>query len=153
MIKLKPLLISLLIPLGIGSLASFLTMNSMDVYKNLNLPSFAPPSFIFPVAWTILYILMGISAYMIYDSSSPLKSKALTVYSIQLIFNFIWPLIFFNGQMYLLAFMWLILLWILVLWMIILFHKINRVAAYFQIPYLIWLTFAAYLNLGIYLLN
>lgn len=153
MIKLKPLIISLLISLGIGGLAGFLTTNSMKIYKSLNQPNLAPPSFVFPVVWTILYILMGISAYLIYQSDSVNKNKALAIYGVQLIFNFIWPLIFFNGGMYLFSFIWLIALWILVLWMIILFYKIKPAAAYLQISYLLWLTFAAYLNFSIYLLN
>ncbi len=153
LIKLKSLVISLLIPLAVGGLSGFLTMNSMEIYKNLNQPNFAPSPFAFPIVWTILYILMGISSYMIYESKSPLKNKALAVYAVQLIFNFIWPLIFFNAQMYLFAFIFLIALWLLVVWMIILFYKIKFVAAYLQIPYLLWLTFAAYLNFTIYLLN
>ncbi len=153
MIKLKSLIINLIIPLAVGGLSGFLTMNSMEVYKNLNQPNFAPPSIAFPIVWAILYVLMGISTYMIYESGSPLKNRALIVYGTQLVVNFIWPLIFFNAGMYLFAFIWLIALWILVLWMTILFYKIKHAAAYFQIPYLLWLTFAAYLNFAIYLLN
>lgn len=153
MIKLKPLVISLIIPLGTGGLAGFFTMNSMEVYKNLNQPNLAPPSFVFPIVWTILYILMGISSYLIYQSDSSTKSKSLILYSIQLIFNFIWPIIFFNGGIYLFSLVWLVILWVLVLLMIISFYKINKTAAYLQIPYLLWLTFAAYLNLSIYILN
>lgn len=153
MIRLKPLVVSLLISLGIGGLASFLTRNSMDIYQDIVLPSFAPPSWLFPVAWTILYVLMGISAYMIYESKSELKGLALTVYITQLIVNFIWPLLFFNGRMFLAAFICLMILWLMVLWMISLFYKIKPLAAYMQIPYVIWLTFAAYLNWTIYTLN
>lgn len=153
MIKLKSLIINLLIPLAVGSLSGFLTMNSMKIYKDLNQPSFAPPSFLFPIVWTILYILMGISSYIVYESNSILKSKALKVYVLQLSMNFIWPLLFFNGQMYLFSFVWLIAIWCLVLWMIILFYKVKPVSGYLQIPYLLWLTFAAYLNLSVYFLN
>lgn len=153
MVKLKPLIVSLLIPLGIGGLSGFLTTNSMEVYKNLNQPNLAPPPLVFPVVWTILYILMGISAYLIYQSDSADKGKALILYGAQLIFNFIWPLIFFNGAMYLFSFIWLVALWIVVLLMINSFYNINKSAAYLQIPYLLWLTFAAYLNLSICLLN
>lgn len=153
MIKLKPLIISLLISLGIGGLSSFLTRDSMDIYKDIILPSFAPPSWLFPVAWTILYILMGISAYMIYESKSEFRGLALTVYITQLIVNFIWPLLFFNGRMFLAAFICLMILWLMVLWMTSLFYKIKPWAAYMQIPYILWLTFAAYLNWTIYTLN
>ena len=151
MIKLKSLVISILIPLLVGGAAGFLTMNSMGAYKSLDKPMLSPPAILFPIAWTILYILMGISSYIIYESDSALKNKAITVYAVQLFFNFIWPFIFFNAGMYLLAFIWLILLWILVLWMISLFYKLSPTAAYLQIPYILWLTFAAYLNLGVYL--
>lgn len=153
LIKLKSLVVNLLIPLVVGSLSGFLTMNSMKIYKDLNQPSFAPPSFLFPIAWTILYILMGISSYMVYESNSILKNKALKVYALQLLMNFIWPLLFFNARRYLFSFIWLIGIWCLVLWMIILFYKIKRTSGYLQIPYLLWLTFAAYLNLGVYFLN
>lgn len=153
MVKLKPLIVSLLIPLGIGGLAGFLTTNSMEVYKNLNQPNLAPPPLVFPVVWTILYILMGVSAYLIYRSDSTDKAKALILYVAQLISNFIWPLIFFNGGMYVFSFIWLVALWIVVLLMINSFYNINKSAAYLQIPYLLWLTFAAYLNLSICLLN
>ena len=153
MIKLKSLIVNLLIPLGVGSLAGLLSMDSMKIYKELNQPSFAPPSFLFPIVWTVLYILMGISAYMVYESNSRLKTKALKVYGTQLLMNFIWPLLFFNAQMYLFAFVWIVALWCLALLMTILFYKTKPISGYLQIPYLLWLTFAAYLNIGVYLLN
>ncbi len=153
MIKLKSLLINLLITLGGGAVIAFLTRDSMEVYANVQQPPLAPPGVVFPIIWTILYTLMGISAYMITESNSKLKNKALTVYGIQLFLNFIWPLVFFNGQMFLFAFIILMALWIMVLWMIGIFYKINPISAFLQIPYALWLTFAAYLNLGVYLLN
>lgn len=153
MINLKSLIISLLVSLGVGGLASLATRDSMQIYKFIKLPPFAPPSMVFPIVWIILYTLMGISAYMIYESSSKYKSLALTVYSIQLIVNFVWPLLFFNGRMFSAAFICLLILWLLVLWMIILFYRVNHWAAYLQIPYIIWLTFAAYLNFSVFLLN
>ncbi len=153
MIKLKSLILSLLVSLGVGGLASLATKDSMQVYKFINLPPFAPPSTVFPIVWTILYTLMGISAYMIYESSSKLRSAALSVYAFQLVVNFIWPLLFFNGRMFSAAFVCLVVLWLLVLWMITLFYKIKSWAAYLQIPYILWLTFAAYLNLNVFLLN
>lgn len=152
-IKLKPLIISLLISLGVGALSGFLTKDSMDVYKSLVQPPLAPPSILFPIVWTILFILMGISAYLIFISDSPNKSTALTIYAIQLAVNFFWTIIFFNMQMYLFAFIWLVVLWIWIIIMIINFCKINKTAALLQIPYLIWVTFAGYLNLMIFLLN
>lgn len=147
----KSLIINLFISLGIGGLASFVTRDSMDIYKYIVLPPLAPPSWIFPVVWTILYILMAISATIVYEKSS--KTSALTLYGLQLIVNFIWPILFFNGRMFSAAFICLIILWILVLWMIIKFYKVRPIAAYLQIPYLIWLTFALYLNWNVFVLN
>lgn len=153
MIKLKSLLVNLLITLGGGAIIALLTKNSMDIYANVQQPPLAPPGTVFPIVWTILYTLMGISAYMITESKSPIKKKALTVYGIQLFLNFLWPLVFFNGQMFLPAFILLMAIWVMVLWVIGLFYQIKPVAAYLQIPYALWLTFAAYLNLGVYILN
>lgn len=153
MIKLKTFLINLLITLGGGALIALLTYGSMDIYSNLQQPPFAPPGAVFPIVWTILYVLMAISGYIITESKSTLKKKALTVYGIQLFLNFIWPLVFFNAQMFLPAFVILMALWVTVLWMIGIFYKINSTATFLQIPYALWITFAAYLNLGVYLLN
>lgn len=152
-IKLKPLLVSLLITLGTGAAAGLITAGSTDIYSELEKPALAPPSIVFPIVWTILYILMGISLYMIYTSYSPGRDRALKVFGVQLLLNFIWPLVFFNMQQYTIAFIILILLWLAVAYMIYLFYKIKPAAAYLQIPYFLWLTFAAYLNLAIILLN
>jgi len=152
-IKILPLIISILIPLILGGLVGFLTSSSVNVYQNLIKPPLSPPSFLFPIAWTILYILMGISAYLIYISDSPYKKNALIIYIIHLIINFSWSFIFFNMQNFLFAFIWLVILWLLVFLMIKYFAKINKAAAYLQVPYLLWLTFAGYLNLAVYLLN
>ena len=106
----------------------------------------------FPIVWTILYVLMGIASYLVYTSNLPDRT-ALTVYAIQLIFNFMWSIFFFNMQWYLFAFFWLILLWLLILYTIRLFYQISRPAGYLMIPYLLWVTFAGYLNYAIYLMN
>lgn len=151
--NLKALLISLLISLGVGALSGILTRNSVEVYGQLNLPPLSPPSWIFPVVWTILFILMGISSYIVYISKSPNTKGSLAVYILQLAVNFIWPFIFFDAQAYLFAFIWLIFLWLLVVLMINMFYKISPIAAILQIPYLVWLTFAAYLNLMVVILN
>ena len=146
------LIIFILIPLAAGSLSALLSGNSA-AYLALNKPPLSPPSFLFPIVWTILYILMGISSYIIYESETPEKNKALRLYFIQLFFNFLWSIFFFGFSMYLFAFLWLIVLIILIALMIYQFHKISPVAAYLQIPYLIWCLFAAYLNFMIYQLN
>ena len=153
----KILIVCILIPLAVGSIAGLLTMGGMEKFATLNKPPLSPPAWLFPVAWTILYTLMGISSYLIYTSEEPkdsnLKSQALSTYGYQLLVNFLWPVFFFDFQWYLFSFLWLVFLWILVLKMILEFRKINPLAALLNIPYLLWLTFAAYLNLGVWLLN
>lgn len=149
----KRLLISIGISLFIGGLAGFLTQNSMTVYNQLTQPPLSPPGWVFPIVWTILYILMGISAYIINESDSPTKEKALTIYGLQLLLNFLWSIVFFNLQNSLLAFVVLVVLWLLIVAMIRLFKEISPLAAYLQIPYLLWVTFAGYLNLMLFILN
>ena len=134
--KIKPYLISILISLGVGGLSAFLTRNSMDIYENLNQPPLSPPSILFPIVWSILFILMGISAAIIYTykEEEPATVKdALVVYAISLFFNFFWTMIFFNMRAYLFAFIWLIALWILIILTINAYKKINPLAAYLQI--------------------
>ncbi len=152
----KNYIIGILIPIGVGLLVSFLTMENMDIYNRINKPTLAPPSILFPVVWTILYALMGVSSVMIYSTEGiPKLQKKNTLYTyfIQLAVNFFWSIIFFNFEAFLLSFLVILVLWLLVLLMIIKFSEINRLSGLLQIPYLIWVTFAAYLNLMIYLLN
>lgn len=149
----KALVISLVISLGVGALSGFLTRNSMELYNQLIISKLAPPGFVFPIVWTILYTLMGISAYLVYISDSPYKRKALQTYAAQLMLNFIWPIIFFNFQLYFAAFYVLLLLLIFILLMIRNFYKVSPIAAYLQIPYLLWSLFAAYLNFEIAMFN
>lgn len=144
--------ISILIPLAIGSLSALISGNAID-YATLNKPSLSPPSIIFPIVWTILYILMGISSYLISVSGDPNTKEALKYYSIQLFFNFFWSIIFFGFSQYFLAFIWIILLIIFIIIMILQFYSINPIAAYLQIPYLLWCIFAAYLNFSIFIMN
>lgn len=146
------LVISILIPLAIGSLSTLVSGNR-SMYFSINKPALSPPAFIFPIVWTILYILMGISSYIIYESESPRKSNALRTYAVQLLFNFFWSIIFFGLSQYFFAFLWLLALIILIAVMIYQFYKISPAAAYFQIPYFIWCLFAAYLNFMIYIMN
>ncbi len=145
------LTISILIPLTVGALSSLLSGNmSVATY---NQPSITPPAILFPIVWTILYILMGISSYLIFSSDSPHKTNALKTYSLQLFFNFFWSILFFGFSQYLLAFIWLLMLIVLIIVMIYQFYQINPLAAYLQIPYLLWCTFAAVLNFMVYRLN
>ena len=146
----------LAIPVLVGMLSSLITGPDMSSsYTSYEQPPFAPPSALFPIMWTILYILMGISSYLIVqaDVTSRKRNAALTVYAIQLIVNFFWSILFFKMGLVLISFFWIILLWLLVLLMIIVFRRISKAAGWLQLPYIIWLTIAAYLNLGIYLLN
>lgn len=153
--KSKALIISLLISLGVGALSGFLTKDSMKTFESLVKPALSPPGFVFPIVWTLLFILMGVSAYLVWTSDAPRiqKQRALAVYGVQLAINFLWSIIFFNLDAYLFAFVWLLLLWLMIILMIYLFGKISRTAAYLQIPYLLWVSFAGYLNLAIYLMN
>ncbi len=153
MIKLKPLLKCLGISLGVGVLSALVNMRSMKTYNEIIMPPLAPPAILFPIVWTILFILMGVSSYLICISYSDDKTKALAIYAAQLVLNFIWSPVFFGLNMYLLALVILLVLWGMVLWMILEFYKIDKLAAFLQIPYILWLTFAAYLNFTIYILN
>ena len=152
-INYKELILNLLTVYIVAGLSAFLTMNSMKNYAALNQPPLSPPGWVFPIVWTILFTLMGISAYLVFQSLSNRKDFPFTIYALQLVFNFFWPLIFFNSKQFLFALIWLIVLWFLILIMIIAFYRHNKLAAYLQIPYLVWVTFAAYLNAGVWLLN
>lgn len=152
MVQWKKLIGCLIIPLAVGGISALLTRGSMETFGALNKPPLSPPGWLFPVVWTILYILMGIASYLVLTSGKP-DSTALTVYGIQLAFNFIWSIIFFNLELYLFAFIWLVLLWLLILATVILFYQISKPAGYLMLPYLLWVTFAGYLNYAIYLLN
>lgn len=149
------LFICIAIPLIVGAVAALLTQNSMEVFSMVENPPLAPPAWLFPVAWTILYVLMGISSYLIITSGVEFEEivEAMKLYAYQLIVNFLWPTFFFNFRWYFFAFIWLVLLWILVFLMIRKFYPIRKLAAYLNIPYIIWLTFAGYLNFGIWWLN
>ena len=151
--NLKELIYSLLIVYAVAGLSAFLTKDSMESFSSLNKPPLSPPGYIFPIVWGILFTLMGISAYLVFQSLDNKKDFPYTIYALQLIFNFFWSIIFFNSEQYLFALIWLIVLWFLILTMIIAFYPHNKLAAYLQIPYLIWVAFAGYLNAGIWLLN
>lgn len=154
-IDLKKLLTSIALPFLVGIFAGLLTRNSMEAFSILNKPPLAPPAILFPIVWTILYILMGFSFYFIQKSKGRKQNceSASSLYYYQLIVNFLWPLFFFRLQWYFFSFLWLVLLWILVILMIRCFSKISKLAGLLNIPYLLWLTFAGYLNFAIWLIN
>lgn len=154
--KLKPYFISVIIALGVGLLSAFLTAGSMNIYQDIITPPLSPSAAVFPIVWTILYILMGISAAMIYTdefASLPQRKSALYTYAASLVVNFFWSIIFFNMRSYFFAFIWLLLLLFLIIRTIMKYYKINPIAAYLQLPYLAWVTFAGYLNFAIWYLN
>ncbi len=152
--KIKPYVISIATALAVGGLSAVFTSGNMNMYDTLNRPPLSPPMWLFPVVWSVLFILMGVSSAMVYVKKNETDvSGALKIYGLQLIVNFFWSIIFFNMRAYLFAVVWLALLWILILIMIISFRKIKPLAGYLQIPYLVWVSFALYLTVMIYLLN
>lgn len=152
MINLKKLVISIIIPLLFGFIG-YLLGGDNSIYSSIVTPSFAPPGAIFPIVWTILYVLMGISFYIITNSNDTDITTPRIIYYLQLIVNAIWPLLFFRFNLFFIAFIWILLLIALVAYMIYLFYKIKPIAAYLQIPYLLWLIFASILNFSIFILN
>lgn len=148
----KTLLVSIIIPVFLGSFVGFLTA-PFNNYTSLQQPWFAPPAILFPIVWTVLYILMGISCYLIIESDSTEKNEALLIYGVQLIVNLFWSIWFFVFQFYLFSFFWILLLIVLVVIMIKKFYDISKVSAYLQVPYFLWLIFASILNLFVYFLN
>lgn len=154
-IKKDEFAIAVLLPVAVGTVAAYLTRGAQMVFGMMNQPPLSPPAWLFPVVWTILYVLMGIASYIVYRQGSEREDvkEALRLYAIQLAFNFFWSIFFFNFQWYLFSFVWLVALWVLILLTILRFRRVSPAAAYLMIPYLLWVTFAGYLNLGIYLLN
>lgn len=149
--KIKIYVKSVLLPLVLGGLIGFLIRDSMN-YSDLVKPALAPPGILFPIVWTILYFLMGIS-YGILESNDLHTSKTKSIYYLQLVVNLLWPLVFFVLKWRLFAFVWILLLDVLILLLILRFAKKKRSAGLLQIPYFVWTLFATYLNFAIYLLN
>ena len=147
----RKLAISIIIPLVLGAFIGFIS--DTTIYENINRPALSPPGYIFPIVWTILYILMGISSYLIWTSKSEDKKEALKIYGLQLFVNLTWSLIFFNLKSFSLALIWILLLVVLVIIMIIKFYRINKFSGIIQIPYLLWTLFATYLTYMVYTLN
>lgn len=149
----KEFVISIAIPLIVGLISGLLSMGGMKEFNSLTKPFLAPPGFIFPIVWTILYVLMGISSYIIYQENDYHSDCCLKIYALNLFVNFLWSPIFFGLNLRLFALIWIILLDIVVAFMILCFYKVNKKAAYYQIPYFVWCLFATYLNLMFYILN
>jgi len=140
---------------AVGLLSGFLTREGTQIYAEmLQKPPLSPPGWVFPVVWTVLYALMGLGAARVYlTEPSRARNRGLNLFILQLAVNFLWSPLFFNARAYGAALLWLLLLWVLVLAMILAFRKTDKTAALLQVPYLIWLTFAAYLNWAVYRLN
>lgn len=151
----KLLIICIAIPLAVGGLSALLTKDNMIMFQYIRKPALSPPAWLFPVVWTILYTLMGIASYLVAvsDASADDKKSALVFYALQLVFNFFWPIVFFNLEAFLFAFIWLIALWVLIIITTLKFFRIDKRAGWLMLPYLLWVTFATYLNYGIYRLN
>lgn len=149
--KIKIYIKSILIPVIVGGIVGIIISGSMD-YNDLQKPFLSPPSIVFPIVWTILYILMGVS-YGILKSDNLIDRKVNFIYYIQLFVNSLWSIFFFLLKWRLFAFLWIVILAILVIIMIKEFYKKNKVAGLLQIPYILWVLFASYLNLSIYFLN
>ena len=138
------------LPLMIGGLIGFLISGSMD-YQDLVQPPFAPPSIVFPIAWTILYLLIGIAYFLFRKTSDDLKTRV--IYYIQLFLNALWSIIFFVWKMRLFSIIWIIILLLLIIVLTYQFYQYKKISAYLLIPYLIWLIYATYINIGVYILN
>lgn len=148
-------LLSILITMGTGFISGILIKNSIGIYKNVKKPIFAPPSYVFPIVWVILYFLMGVALYRILKLKEEGidVNKALLLFFIQLVLNFIWPIIFFRKRLAFIAFLELIILILFIVFTIIKFYKKDKKAAYLLIPYVLWCIFAAILNFYVWFLN
>ena len=152
-IYLKSLIFCIALPLGVGALAALITSGSMKIFETLGKPPLSPPGWLFPIAWSILYILMGIASYLVLHADKGDTAGAFRLYGAQLAVNFLWPILFFSLKLYSVAFLWLVLLWALVFFTWRRFRAISSAAGWLLVPYLAWVTFAGYLNFGIFLLN
>ena len=153
--KWKVYAIGILIAEAVGGLSGWLTREGTKIYaEHIVQPPLSPPSIVFPIVWALLYALMGISAARIYLApASAERSRGLLLWWVQLAFNFCWSILFFNYQNFGLALVWLVILWGLILWMILTFRRVDSLAAWLQVPYFLWVSFAAYLNFGVWMLN
>ena len=155
-INLKRLISAIAIPELVGAASAFITGNMGEAYNSYNRPPLSPPGIVFPIVWVILYALMGIASYLVVESRTATeeeKRKALVLYGVQLGVNFIWPIIFFKFEAYNLAAVVIVILLILVVITAFMFRKINITAFRLMIPYILWLAFATYLNIGVAVLN
>lgn len=151
----KLLALCVVIPLAAGGISAFVTRGSMDAYLDMDQPALTPPGWVFPVVWSTLFILMGVASYLVLTSGKDQKAinEAIRQYGLQLAVNFFWSILFFNLSLCWAAFVWLVLLWGLVLLTLLRFSRLSKPAGRLLIPYLLWVTFAGYLNFAICLMN
>jgi translocator protein len=148
------LVISILIPLALGGIAGYATsQNILTWYVTLNKPFFTPPNYLFGPVWTSLFIMMGIACYLIWQSTHESKNKALTIYAIQLALNFSWSFVFFQFHQLGLAFIIIVCMWLSIFTTIVFFRKINNIAAWLLIPYILWVSYASALNFAVWQMN
>ncbi|MGL5085722.1 MAG: TspO/MBR family protein [Clostridium sp.] len=153
--KIVPLIINILIPLVGGYIVGYLNSGTMGMYEMLKKPFFSPPGIVFPIVWSILYILMGIAAYRIFmrNKQGADDNGAYFFYLAQLLINFLWSFVFFTFRLYGMAFIVLVILFILIIITFIKFIKVDKIAGLLLIPYILWVAFAGLLNFFIYVLN
>lgn len=153
--KWVPYVVFILVSEAVGGLSAWLTEDGMELYRTaLAKPPLSPPGIVFPIVWAILYLLMGIGAARIYLTPHGRgRTESLILFFVQLGFNFVWSLLFFDLEAFGFAFIWLAALWALIIWMTVSFRELDRPAAWMQIPYILWVFFAGYLNYGVWLLN
>ena len=151
----KLLILCLVVPLAVGGIAALISGGGMETFEAMKQPPLSPPGWLFPVVWTILYLLMGAACYLILASDNPKEDiqGAITLYGVQLLFNFFWPILFFCFSFYLFSFIWLVILLAFIILTALKFCSLKETAGYLLVPYIIWVTFAGYLNFGVYLLN
>ena len=156
LVKIKPYAVSVALALGVGGASALLSKGGIGLFQNIEKPPLTPPGIVFPIVWTLLYTLMGISSAVVFECRAGQREKtvsALRIYALQLAVNFLWSLIFFNARAFLTSFIWLLLLWVLILIMLNRFAQLSSTAAWLQIPYFLWVSFAGYITLAIYILN
>lgn len=153
--KILMLIACMLVPICVGAISGYITKDNMVVFDSINKPLLTPPAVVFPIAWSVLYLLMGLSSYVALSNCEDARKAILTMYPylIQLILNFSWSLFFFNSKWYGIAFICLVLMWLMIIRTMAAFWTVSRLSFYLLMPYLVWVTFAGYLNLSIVLLN
>lgn len=157
--KIVKLVIMIGLPIIVGLLSAFLTGDAMIEYGDLVKPPLAPLAWLFPTAWTVLYVLMGLGSYFLLVADTDTEQQfndrrtALIIYFIQLGFNFGWSLFFFLGKFYIFSFIWLMIMWVMIIALVVKSSRVCTKATLMFVPYLLWTTFAAYLNVMIAILN